>query len=147
MKRITFSALLAASLLTGCSLSEDEPCTLLDAKSEVSLLWRAADFGAADAATLRLCVGKVCEQRRSGGLDRPFSSLSVPLPDADGPGPVPVRLTVTTTAGGKETVTDSAEATLAEQNPNGRNCGPTVWTATFRAEPTGLTDPKGLALQ
>ncbi|MEU9064188.1 hypothetical protein AB0D13_36435 [Streptomyces sp. NPDC048430] len=147
MKRFVVPTLLAASLLTGCSGAGESSCTLVGMDSEVSLVWHPSDFGTADAATFRFCAGEVCEQRKSGDPDDPFNRLSIPIPQADGPGPVPVRLTVTATAGGKKIVSDQAEATLEEQHPNGKDCEPTAWTASFRAEPVGLTDPKGLPTQ
>ncbi|MFD6421312.1 hypothetical protein [Streptomyces sp. NPDC060198] len=139
--------LLAAAVLSGCSGAGETACTLLGMDSQVSLAWRASDFGPANAASLRFCVGEVCEERKSGNPGDPTNHLSIPLPEADGPGPVQVRLTVTSTADGKEIVTDGTEAELKEQHPNGEGCDPTAWTATVRAEPAGLTDPEGLPLR
>ncbi|MGW3660028.1 hypothetical protein ACWD6R_32260 [Streptomyces sp. NPDC005151] len=147
MRRFVLPALLAASILTGCSGTGETACTLVGMDSQVSLVWRPSDFGTANAATLRFCAGEVCEERKSGDPDDPANLLAIPLPEADGPGPVQVRLTVTSTVDGKEIVTDETEANLKEQHPNGRGCDPTAWTAAVRAEPVGLTDPKGLPLQ
>lgn len=147
MRSLIVPTLLAASILTGCSDTGGSPCTLIGMDSAVSLVWRPSDFGKANAATLRLCAGEACEERKSGDPNDPVNRLAVPLPEAAGPGPVRVRLTVTSTVDGKEIVTDETEAPLKEQHPNGKGCEPTAWTATFRAEPVGLTDPKGLSLQ
>ncbi|MFD6416246.1 hypothetical protein [Streptomyces sp. NPDC060194] len=146
--RRAVTVLVAVAVLSGCSGGGTKVCTLVDMDSGVSVRWRPADFGAADAATLRLCVGEVCEERRSGGDDPSFvPGLSIPLPEADGPGPVRVRLSVTSAADGSRLVTDAVDATLEEQHPNGEGCEPTAWTAAFRATPTGLTAPEGLPLR
>ncbi|MET9410988.1 hypothetical protein ABZX90_35290 [Streptomyces sp. NPDC002935] len=148
MRRILLIPLLAAAL-TGCSLlGQDTPCTMADGDSQVSAVWRPADFGSLDAAKIRLCVRGTCEERRSGNAHDPFASLSVRLPDDIGASTVPVRLTVTSAKTGGTVVEDSTRATLTEQHPNGASCAPTVWTATFRAHPDkGLTSPKGMKLQ
>ncbi|MET9890317.1 hypothetical protein ABZZ47_08865 [Streptomyces sp. NPDC006465] len=148
MHRI-FLALALAAALTGCSfLGQSMPCTLADADSGVSAVWRPADFGGRDAARIRLCVDGTCEERMSGSPDDPFASLSVQLPDGVGPSTVPVRLTVTSAKSGDIVVEDSTRARLTEQQPNGNSCPRTVWTATFRAHPDkGLTSPKGMKLQ
>ncbi|MFH9179254.1 hypothetical protein [Streptomyces albogriseolus] len=152
MRRALITPVFAMTLtvtLAGCSLfGEAAPCTEADADSQVSAVWQPADFGGRDAATIRLCVDDACEERASGNPDDPFASLSVRLPDDVGATTVPVRLTVTSAKGGDTVVEDSAQARLTEQHPNGVECSPTVWTATFRAHPDkGLTSPKGLKLQ
>ncbi|MFE2302605.1 hypothetical protein ACFXAW_30970 [Streptomyces sp. NPDC059445] len=146
--RILLIPVLAAAL-TGCSLlGPDAPCTLADDDSRVSVVWRPADFGGRDAASIRLCVNRHCEEGRSGRPDDPFATLSVRLPDGVGASTLPVRLTVTSARSGETVVEDSARARLNEQHPNGTSCPPTVWTATFRAHPDkGLTSPRGLKLQ
>jgi hypothetical protein len=148
MRRTLLTPLLAAAL-TGCSfLGQDTPCTAADADSQVSAVWRPADFGGRDAARIRLCVDGTCEERTSGSSDDPFASLSVRLPDDIGASTVPVRLTVTSAKSGDTVVEDSTRARLTEQHPNGTSCPPTVWTATFRAHPDkGLTSPEGMKLQ
>ncbi|GAA3480185.1 hypothetical protein [Streptomyces yanii] len=148
MRRALLTPLLAAAL-TGCSLlGQDTPCTKADADSQVSAVWRPADFGGRDAARIRLCVDGTCEERTSGGPDDPFASLSVRLPDDIGASTVPVRLTVTSAKSGDTVVEDSTRARLTEQHPNGTSCPPVVRTATFRAHPDkGLTSPEGMKLQ
>ncbi|MFE7326704.1 hypothetical protein ACFU8W_17255 [Streptomyces sp. NPDC057565] len=148
MRRALLTPLLAAAL-TGCSLlGQDTPCTKADADSQVSAVWRPADFGGRDAARIRLCVDGTCEERTSGSPDDPFASLSVRLPDDIGASTVPVRLTVTSAKSGDTVVEDSTRARLTEQHPNGTSCPPVVWTATFRAHPDkGLTSPEGMKLQ
>jgi hypothetical protein len=121
---------------------------MADDDSRVSAVWRPADFGGQDAASIRLCVNGTCEERTSGSADDPFAMLSVRLPDGVGASTLPVRLTVTSAKSGETVVEDSARARLTEQHPNGTSCPPTVWTATFRAHPDkGLTSPEGLKLQ
>ncbi|MFD7771451.1 hypothetical protein [Streptomyces sp. NPDC059787] len=148
MRRALFVPLLAVAL-TGCSaLGRDTPCTEAAADSQVSVVWRPADFGGPDAARLRLCVDGVCEEQASGSSDDPFMSLAVRLPDDVGAKTVEVRLVVTSAKSGDTVVEDSAGAELTEQHPNGTSCPPTVWTATFRAHPAeGLTSPEGMKLQ
>ncbi|MGW7362759.1 hypothetical protein ACWGI8_04840 [Streptomyces sp. NPDC054841] len=148
MRRVLLTPLLAAAL-TGCSLlGQDTPCTKAGADSQVSAVWRPADFGGRDAARIRLCVDGTCEERTSGSPDDPFASLSVKLPDDIGASTVPVRLTVTSAKSGDTVVEDSTRARLTEQHPNGTTCPPTAWTATFRAHPDkGLTSPEGMKLQ
>ncbi|MBT2401326.1 hypothetical protein [Streptomyces sp. ISL-100] len=143
-----FLALLAALVLTGCSPpGQDAPCTLMDMDSDVAVVWRPADFADSGGATIRLCVADTCTERDSGSPDDPVARASVRLADDIGPTTVPVRLTVTSRKGDK-VVDDSAQVRLTEQHPNGPDCGPTAWTATFRADPVkGLTSPKGLSLQ
>ncbi|WP_392749772.1 MULTISPECIES: hypothetical protein [unclassified Streptomyces] len=140
---------LLAAALTGCSLlGQDTPCTKADEDSQVSAVWRPADFGGLDAARIRLCVDGTCKERTSGSPDDPFLRMSVPLPDAVGASTLPVRLTVTSAKSGDTVIEDSTRARLTEQHPNGTSCPPTVWTATFRAHPTkGLISPKGMKLQ
>ncbi|MFD9466815.1 hypothetical protein [Streptomyces sp. NPDC060027] len=148
MRRLLLT-LLPVAALTGCSLlGQNMPCTLVGGDSRVSAVWLPADFGGRDAATIRLCVNRTCEEHASGSPGDPFASLSVRLPDGIGASTLPVRLTVTSAKSGATVVEDSTRARLTEQHPNGRSCPPTVWTATFRAHPDkGLTTPKGMNLQ
>ncbi|MFI5941804.1 hypothetical protein ACIBCB_16330 [Streptomyces uncialis] len=148
MRYILLTPLLMAAL-TGCSLLGQETlCTQADADSQVSAMWRPADFGGRDAARIRLCVDGACKERTSGGADDPFATISVRLPDGIGASTVPVRLTVTSARSGDMIVKDSVRARLTEQHPNGASCSPSVWTATFRAHPEkGLTSPRGMKLQ
>lgn len=148
MRRALLTLLLTVAL-TGCSVfGQDTSCTLADADSHVSVVWRPADFGGLDAVSVRLCAAGVCEERRSGSPDDPFASLSVRLPDDIGASTVPVRLTVTSAGTGAVVVEDSVRARLTEQHVNGTSCPPTTWTATYRAHPDkGLTSPKGMKLQ
>ncbi len=149
MRRVLLTPLLAVSL-TGCSLlGQSTPCTEADADSQVSAVWKPADFGGGpNEAKVRLCVDDTCEERTSGSPDDPFASLSVRLPDDFGASTVPVRLTVTSVKSGDTVVEDSTRAKLTEQHPNGTSCPPTTWTATFRAHPDkGLTSPEGMKLQ
>ena len=148
MRRTLLIPLLAAALARCSLLGRDTPCTLADADSGVSAVWRPADFGGQDAAKIMLCVDSRCEERSSGSPDDPFLSLSVRLPDGVGASTLPVRLTVTSAKNGATVVEDSTRARLTDQHPNGTSCGPTAWTATFRAHPDkGLTSPKGMKLQ
>jgi hypothetical protein len=148
MRRTLLTPLLAV-VLTGCSsLGQDTLCTEADADSQVSAVWRPADFGGQDAARIRLCVDGTCEERTSGSPDDPVATLAVQLPDDIGASTVPVRLTVTSAKSGDTVVADTTRAKLTEMQPNGTSCSPTVWTATFRVHPDkGLTSPKGLKLQ
>jgi hypothetical protein len=148
MRRALLTPLLAVAL-TGCSvLGQDDLCTMAGADSQVSVVWRPADFGGLDAVTLRLCAAGICKERPSGNPDDPFARLSVRLPDDIGPTTVPMRLTVTSVKTGATVVNDSIRAKLTEQHVNGTSCPPTTWTATYRAHPDkGLTSPKGLKLQ
>ncbi|MFF2525274.1 hypothetical protein [Streptomyces liangshanensis] len=134
-------------VLAGCSSGEDAACTLVDADSKVGVVWKPDDFKDASPAVFRLCVGDTCTQRTVTADGDPFGSLSVALPDSQGAGTVPVRLTVTADSGTR-VVDDRKDARLTEQHPNGKGCGPTVWTATFRAKPDeGLTSPDGMSLR
>ncbi|MGW3492813.1 hypothetical protein [Streptomyces sp. NPDC001020] len=148
MRRALLIPLLAVAL-TGCSVfGQDTPCQQADANSQVSAVWRPADFGGQDQVKIRLCVDDTCEERSSGNPDDPFTTLAVRLPDDVGATTVPVRLTVTSAKSGATVVEDSTRAKLTEQHPNGTSCPSTAWTATFRAHPEkGLTSPKGMKLQ
>ncbi|MFC9280296.1 hypothetical protein [Streptomyces collinus] len=148
MHRALLTPLLAISV-TGCALpGQDTPCTKTGATSQVSTMWRPADFGGRDEAQVRLCVDESCEERSSGTPDDPFASLSVRLPEDIGAFTVTVRLVVTSTKSGDTVVEDSTRVRLKEQHPNGTACPPTAWTATFRAHPDrGLISPKGMKLQ
>ncbi|MGP3736215.1 hypothetical protein ACTWJ9_24045 [Streptomyces sp. GDS52] len=116
--------------------------------SEVSVVWRPADFGGTDAAVVRVCVEDRCEEQRSGDADHPIAGVSVRLPDDIGAVTVPVRLKVTAARDDRVVVDDSRRARLTGQHPNGASCSPEAWTATFRADPAkGLTSPEGLSLQ
>ncbi|MEU9553865.1 hypothetical protein [Streptomyces fumanus] len=74
---------LPAAALAGCSLlgRDATPCRQADADSQVSGVWRSADFGGPDAAVIRLCVDDTCEARLSGDPGDPFTSPAVRLPD------------------------------------------------------------------
>ncbi|MFI6530741.1 lipoprotein [Streptomyces uncialis] len=148
MRKILLTPLLMAAL-TGCSLlGQDTVCTEADADSQVSAVWRPADFGGRDAASVRLFVDGACKERTSGGADDPIATISVRLPDDIGASTVPVRLTVTSGRSGDTVVEDSVRAGLTEQHPNGVSCSPSAWTATFRAHPEkGLTSTRGMKLQ
>ncbi|WP_326595659.1 hypothetical protein [Streptomyces brevispora] len=148
MRRALLAPLLVVAL-TGCSVfGRDAPCRQADADSQVSAVWRPADFGGQDEMKIRLCVDDSCEEKASGNPDDPFTLLTVRLPDDVGATTVPVRLTVTSAKSGDTVVEDSTRAKLTEQHPNGTSCPPTAWTATFRAHPEkGLSSPKGMKLQ
>ncbi|MEU6524214.1 hypothetical protein ABZ892_15700 [Streptomyces sp. NPDC046924] len=141
--------ILATAALTGCSVfGQDASCTQTDMDSEVSVMWRPADFGGTDAAVIRVCVEDKCKEQKSGDANNPIAGVSVRLPDDIGAVTVPVRLKVTAARDGRVVVDDSRRARLTEQHPNGTSCSPEAWTATFRADPAkGLTSPKGLSLQ
>lgn len=148
MRRVLL-VLCTAAALTGCSLfGRDAPCTQADMDSGVGVVWRPADFGVEDAATIRVCVSDTCGQRVSGDPRDPFARVSVELADDIGARTVAVRLTVTSTKDGRVLVTDSQRVRLTEQHPNGAACAPTAHTAGFRADPAkGLVSPEGLSLQ
>ncbi|MFD6323657.1 lipoprotein [Streptomyces sp. NPDC058442] len=148
MRRVLLT-LGAAAALTGCSVfGRGGACTQADTDSEVSVVWRPADFGGTDAAVIRVCVEDRCEEQRSGDTDNPIAGVSVRLPDDIGAVTVPVRLKVTAARDDRVVVDDSRRARLTEQHPNGASCSPEAWTATFRADPAeGLTSPEGLSPQ
>ncbi|MFC3575503.1 lipoprotein [Streptomyces yaanensis] len=148
MRRI-FLVLCTAAALTGCSvLDRGASCTEADMDSGVAVVWRPADFGDQDAATIRLCVDGTCKEMASGSPGDPIAQVSVRLPKDVGATTVPVRLRVTSKKDGRIVVEDSRRARLTEQHPNGASCAPTAWTAAFRADPEkGLTSPKGMSLQ
>ncbi|MGX1541781.1 hypothetical protein [Streptomyces adustus] len=148
MRRTLVIPLLAVAL-TGCSQSGGEnPCTMADAESRISVMWRPADFGDQDAVTIMVCVNSTCKQRTSGSPDDPLASLSIRLSDNTGASTLPVRLMVMSTKNGDTVVEDSTRARLTEQHPNGPSCTPAVRTATFRAHPgKGLVPPEGMSLQ
>ncbi|MEV7286053.1 hypothetical protein AB0O01_16025 [Streptomyces sp. NPDC093252] len=148
MRRVLWT-LGTAAALSGCTVfgTRSAPCTLATADSSVAVAWRPADFGATDAATLRLCVADRCAEQPSGEADAPYARLDVRLPDDIGAVTVPVRLRVTETAGGRVVVTDARDTRLTEEWPNGEPCGPVVWTAVYRADPVGgLGVVEGLSL-
>ncbi|WP_326604227.1 hypothetical protein [Streptomyces sp. NBC_01800] len=148
MRRALLTPLLVA-VLTGYSLlGQDMPCTMTDADSQVSAVWRPADFGGRDAASIRLCVDGTCEERTSGSPDDPFASLSVQLPDDIGTSTVPVRLTVTSAQSGDTVVADSTRARLTEQHPNGTSCPPTSSSPATPSQPpaSGETGSTGTGI-
>ncbi|MEV6618582.1 hypothetical protein AB0N31_32920 [Streptomyces sp. NPDC051051] len=148
MRRALLTVLLAASLTGRSLLGKDTSCPQADGDSQVTVVWRPADFGGRDAVRIRLCVDGTCEERTSGSPDDPFAALPVRLRDDIGASTVPVRVTVTSAKSGDTVVEDSTRAKLTEQHPNGATCPPTTRTATFRAHPDkGLTSPGGLKLQ
>ncbi|WP_055595929.1 hypothetical protein [Streptomyces hirsutus] len=148
MRRILL-VLATAAALTGCSAwGQETLCTKAGMNSEVSVVWRPADFGGTDAAVIRVCVEDRCEEQKSGDADNPIAGVSVRLPDDIGAVTVPVRLKVTAARDERVVVDDSRRARLTEQHPNGASCPPDAWRATFRADPAkGLTSPEGLSLQ
>ncbi|MFE9937751.1 hypothetical protein [Streptomyces hirsutus] len=148
MRRILL-VLATAAALTGCSaFGQDALCTKAAMDSEVSVVWRPADFGGTDAAVIRVCVEDKCKEQKSGDADNPITGVSVRLPDDIGAVTVPVRLKVTAVRDDRVVVEGSRRARLTEQHPNGASCPPDAWTATFRADPAkGLTSPEGLSLR
>jgi hypothetical protein len=147
--RCILLVLCTVAALTGCShLDQGAPCTEADMDSGVAVVWRPADFGNQDAASIRLCVDGNCKEMASGSPDDPIARVSVRLPQDVGPTTVPVRLRVTSKNDSRVVVEDSRRARLREQHPNGASCAPTAWTATFRADPDkGLTSTKGMTLR
>ncbi|MGX2996823.1 hypothetical protein JNUCC64_21535 [Streptomyces sp. JNUCC 64] len=146
----TVPAMAVAAALTGCAtpLGGGPNCTQMGADSGITLTWRPADFGEADAATVRLCVGKVCEDRSSGRPSEPMAMAQIPLEQDVGAVTVTVRLTVTSVRDGRVLVRDTARPRLARHQPNGAGCPPTAWTAAFRVHPgKGLVSPKGISLR
>ncbi|MER5494144.1 hypothetical protein [Streptomyces sp. NPDC002490] len=128
-----------AAALTGCSSTpDDRACTEIGAESGVTLAWRPADFGDRDAATVRLCVWERCEEKPSGNPKEPEALLTIPVSEKIGGDHVAVRLTVTSRDDedeGEVIVKDRAIPRLAKYQPNGPDCEPTAWQATFRADP------------
>ncbi|MEU3203366.1 hypothetical protein ABZ702_05690 [Streptomyces cyaneofuscatus] len=146
MGKVLLSLLVVASL-GGCSGQQDRVCTLIGMDSGVSVVWRPADFKGSGGATIRVCVDGSCEERASGDVSEPIGRLSVRLPQDIGAKKLPVELTVTPVKGGG-VVTDTAQAQLAEQRPNGPDCEPVAWVARFRADPVkGLVSAEGFSLQ
>ncbi|MEV4876168.1 hypothetical protein [Streptomyces cyaneofuscatus] len=146
MGKVLLSLLLVASL-AGCAGRQGAMCTLTDMDSGVSVIWRPADFEGTGGATLRVCVDRICEERASGNPSDPIGMASVRLPDDIGGKKVPVELTVTP-AKGSSPVTYTEQAQLTEKRPNGPDCEPVAWVASFRADPVkGLVSPEGFSLQ
>ncbi|MEW1755804.1 hypothetical protein AB0393_04825 [Streptomyces cyaneofuscatus] len=146
MGRVVLSLLIVASL-GGCSGQQGHMCTLIGMDSGVSVVWRPADFKGSGGATIRVCVDGSCEERASGDPSDPIGMASVRLPDDIGGKTLPVELTVTPVKGGS-VVTDTAQAQLTEERPNGPNCEPVAWVASFRADPVkGLVSAEGFSLQ
>ncbi|MEW1627749.1 hypothetical protein AB0387_10025 [Streptomyces sp. NPDC089173] len=115
--------------------------------SGVSVVWRPADFQGSGGATLRVCVDDTCEERASGDPSDPIKMASVRLPQDIGAKKLAVELTVTPADGGSP-VTDTEQAQLTEEHPNGPGCEPVAWVASFRADPVkGLVSPEGLSLR
>ncbi|MFE2042559.1 hypothetical protein ACFXAZ_16850 [Streptomyces sp. NPDC059477] len=151
MRRVllTAGALATLAAVSGCTIfGQESPCTMVGMDSSVSVIWLPSDFGATDAATIRLCVADRCEERTSGDAADPFARLAVRLPDDIGAVTVPVRLTVTEVDGGRVVVTDARETRLTEEWPNGEGCAPVAWTATYGVTPgEGLGAAEGVALR
>ncbi|MFE9013264.1 hypothetical protein [Streptomyces cyaneofuscatus] len=146
MGRVVLSLLVVASL-GGCSGQQGHMCTLSDMDSGVSVVWRPADFKGSGGATIRVCVDGSCEERASGDGSEPFGRISVRLPQDIGAKKLPVELTVTPAEGGSP-VTYTEQAQLTEERPNGPNCEPVAWVASFRADPVkGLVSAEGFSLQ
>ncbi|MFE1551165.1 hypothetical protein [Streptomyces sp. NPDC058718] len=99
----------------------------------MSVVWDAADFPA--GADYRLCVDRVCLDRRAETTDGPHSFLDVPMPEATGEQRVTVRFQVTGPAGGRSVYDRTTQVTLRKSTPNGEGCDPTVWQAGLRADP------------
>jgi len=136
----------AVAALAGCTSGQSSACTLSDMDSEVSVVCRPADFEASGGATIRVCANGSCKERASGGASDPIGRVAVRLPQDIGAKKLPVELTVTPAKGGSP-VTDTEQAQLTEERPNGPNCDPVAWIATFRADPVkGLVSPKGFSL-
>lgn len=115
--------------------------------SQVSVVWRPADFEDTAGAAIRVCVNGLCEERASGDVGDPIRQVAVRLPQDIGAERLPVELTVTPAKGGSP-VKDTEHAQLTEERPNGPDCEPVAWTATLRADPAkGLVSPKSLSLQ
>ncbi|MDK1471828.1 lipoprotein [Streptomyces sp. 549] len=145
--RKVFLSLVAVAALAGCASGQSGNCTLADMDSEVSVVWRPADFEGSGGAMIRACVDGSCEERASGNPSDPIGRLSVRLPQDIGAKKLPVELTVTPVKGGSP-VKDTKQAQLTEEHPNGKGCDPVAWVATFRADPVkGLVSPEGLSLQ
>ncbi|MFJ7325991.1 lipoprotein [Streptomyces cyaneofuscatus] len=145
--RKVFLSLVAVAALAGCTFGQSEMCTLTDMDSEVSVVWRPADFKETGGAMIRVCVDGSCEERASGDPSDPIGSVSVRLPQDIGAKKLPVELTVTPVEGGSP-LKDTEQAQLTEEHPNGKGCEPVAYIASFRADPVkGLVSPEGLSLQ
>ncbi|MDX3379405.1 lipoprotein [Streptomyces sp. ME02-6991-2A] len=146
MRKI-FLSLVAVAALAGCTFGQSKMCTLSDMDSEVSVIWRPADFEDTGGAMIRVCVDGSCEERASGDPSDPIGSVSVRLPQDIGAKKLPVELTVTPVKGGTP-VKDTEQAQLTEEHPNGKGCEPVAYIASFRADPVkGLVSTEGFSLQ
>ncbi|MGA5044431.1 hypothetical protein [Streptomyces arboris] len=140
-------SLFVVASLTGCTFGQSKMCTLSDMDSEVSVIWRPADFEDTGGAVIRVCVDGSCEERASGDPSDPIGSVSVRLPQDIGAKKLPVELTVTPVKGGTP-VKDTEQAQLTEEHPNGKGCEPVAYIASFRADPVkGLVSTEGFSLQ
>ncbi|MEU0160776.1 hypothetical protein ABZ154_18545 [Streptomyces sp. NPDC006261] len=145
--RKVFLSLVTVAALAGCTFGQSKMCTLSDMDSEVSVIWRPADFEDTGGAMIRVCVDGSCEERTSGDPSDPIGRVSVRLPQDIGAEKLPVELTVTPVKGGSP-VKDTEQAQLTEEHPNGKGCEPVAWVASFRADPDkGLVSPAGFSLQ
>ncbi|MFD3971859.1 hypothetical protein [Streptomyces cyaneofuscatus] len=140
-------SLVSVVSVAGCMGEASSACTLADMDSGVSVVWRPADFQGSGGATLRVCVDGSCEERASGDPSVPMGLASVRLPHDVGAKKVAVELTVTPVKG-DSVVMDTAQAQLTEERPNGPNCEPVAWVASFRADPVrGLVSTEGFSAQ
>ncbi|KAB2593510.1 hypothetical protein [Streptomyces arboris] len=99
MSKVLLSLFVVASL-TGCTFGQSKMCTLSDMDSEVSVIWRPADFDETGGAMIQVCVDGSCEERASGDPSDPIGSVPVRLPQDIGAKKLPVGLTVTPVKGG-----------------------------------------------
>jgi hypothetical protein len=87
-------------------------------------------FGAKPGTSYRLCVGTVCS---TGGGSQ--GHLRVRLPDSAGARKVSVRFTATPEGASKPAVDERADIALHGREVNGRDCGPTTFTADLTYTP------------
>lgn len=141
---------LPALLAVGCSSSGVEhrtACGAVGAESQVNVRWTRADFIAwakkaanADSLLVRLCVRKACDTTSVPNDDAHAPFARMKLDDRIGEVTVPVRFTVTSPDHARALFDDHADVALRKFQPNGPDCGPTVFDAALTADPRhGLT--------
>lgn len=109
-------------------IAADHACTAIGGESGV-----VVQLNTVTGATYRLCVNTTCSTVASheGG---PLL-LHLRLPDSIGPKPVTVRLTATTKTGTKPFVDTRTRVTLQKSEPNGHDCGPTLYNRALTYDP------------
>ena len=138
MRWVVVGALLS-SLLTGCGALR--ACTAVGCVSAVTV---AATPVATvyEGATATLCVQSRCTSQTLAP-DSPFVTVQLGPdnagPDEEFPVDQPLDVHLTVTRSGTTLADLTAQATLVDQHPNGDQCEPTCWEATFTLTTSGLT--------